>query len=65
MRRIAVGPESAGSSPGPACYGRDGGRPTGTDADLALGRIHPDRFASGRMRLDRHAAVAALREGSG
>ena len=65
MRRIAVGPESAGSEPGPACYGRDGAQPTVTDADLVLGRIHPDRFAGGRMRLDRQAAVAALREGVG
>ena len=65
MRRIEVGPESAGSEPGPACYGRDGGRPTVTDADLVLGRIHPDHFAGGRMRLDRRAAVAALRRGVG
>jgi len=65
MRRIAVGPESAGSEPGPACYGRDGGRPTVTDADLVLGRIHPDHFAGGRMRLDRRAADEALRRGVG
>ena len=65
MRRIAVGPESAGSEPGPACYGREGGRPTVTDADLVLGRIHPDQFAGGRMRLDRQAALAALRQGVG
>ena len=65
MRRIAVGPESAGSEPGPACYGRDGGRPTVTDADLVLGRIDPDHFAGGRMRLDRQAAIAALRRDVG
>ena len=65
MRRIAVGPESAGSEPGPACYARDGERPTVTDADLVLGRIHPDHFAGGRMRLDRQAAVEALRRGVG
>ena len=65
MRRIAVGPESAGSEPGPACYGRDAVQPTVTDADLVLGRIHPDQFAGGRIRLDRQAAVEALRRGVG
>ena len=65
MQRIAVGPESAGSEPGPACYARYGERPTVTDADLVLGRIHPDQFAGGRMRLDRQAAVAALGQGVG
>ena len=65
MRRITVGPESAGSEPGPACYGREGGRPTVTDADLVQGRIHPDQFAGGRMRLDRQAALSALRQGVG
>ena len=65
MRRIAVGPESAASEPGPACYGRDGKRPTVTDADLVLGRIHPDQFSGGRMRLDRQAAIAALEQGLG
>src|SRR5690606_31022100 len=46
--RIAVGPESAGSEPGPACYGRGGLRPTVTDANLALGRIDPEAFSGGR-----------------
>ncbi|MCB2054077.1 MAG: hydantoinase/oxoprolinase family protein [Geminicoccaceae bacterium] len=60
MRRIRVGPQSAGSEPGPACYGLGGDAPTVTDADLLLGRIDPDDFAGGRMRLDADAARAAL-----
>ena len=60
MRRIAVGPESAGAEPGPACYGRGGTEPTVTDADLALGRIDPNAFSGGRLRLDEAAAAAAL-----
>ncbi len=57
---IAVGPESAGSEPGPACYGRGGERATVTDADLVLGRIDPGAFAGGRVTLDRVAAERAL-----
>jgi N-methylhydantoinase A len=60
MGRIAVGPESAGAEPGPACYGRGGTHPTVTDADLALGRIDPARFAAGRLALDGAKAAAAL-----
>ncbi|QEW24123.1 Acetophenone carboxylase gamma subunit (plasmid) [Marinibacterium anthonyi] len=60
LMRVTVGPESASSTPGPACYGRGGDRPTVTDADLALGLIDPDGFAGGRMTLDRSAAEAAL-----
>jgi N-methylhydantoinase A len=60
MRRIRVGPQSAGSEPGPACYGRGGDRPTVTDADVLLGRIEPRGFAGGRMRLDEQAATAAI-----
>lgn len=48
---LRVGPESAGSTPGPICYGRGGTRPTVTDANLALGRIDAARFFGGRMRL--------------
>jgi N-methylhydantoinase A len=48
---LRVGPESAGSTPGPICYGRGGTRPTVTDANLALGRIDRDRFFGGRMTL--------------
>ncbi len=51
LRRIVVGPDSAGSDPGPACYGRGGSAPTVTDADLVLGRIDASRFAGGRITL--------------
>ncbi len=61
LRRITVGPDSAGADPGPACYGRGGMAPTVTDADLALGRIDPTGFSGGRMALDGAAAAAALR----
>jgi N-methylhydantoinase A len=60
MARIAVGPESAGAEPGPACYGRGGMRPSVTDADLAMGRIAPARFAAGTIPLDVDLARAAL-----
>ncbi len=60
LGRIAVGPESAGSEPGPACYGRGGTGAAVTDADLLLGRIDPDDFAGGTMRLETAAATAAL-----
>jgi N-methylhydantoinase A len=60
MRRITVGPESAGSEPGPACYGRGGAQPTVTDADLVLGRIDPVKFAAGRLPLDMGKAATAL-----
>jgi len=60
LNRIAVGPESAGSEPGPACYGRGGQGGTVTDADVALGKIDPDDFAGGRIALDADAAKAAL-----
>jgi N-methylhydantoinase A/oxoprolinase/acetone carboxylase beta subunit len=55
-----VGPRSAGASPGPACYGQGGVEPTISDAHVVLGRIDPERFLGGRMRLDRGAAVAAV-----
>jgi N-methylhydantoinase A len=60
MGRIAVGPESAGADPGPACYGRGGRRPAVTDANLSLGRYDPGRFAGGTMKLDMEAANEAL-----
>ena len=56
---LHVGPQSAGSEPGPVCYGRGGTEPTVTDADLVLGRLDPERFASGRLQLDRDGATAA------
>jgi N-methylhydantoinase A len=59
---LVVGPESAGSVPGPACYGQGGTRPTVTDADVVLGVIDPDRFAGGRFRLRRDLAEDAIRK---
>jgi N-methylhydantoinase A len=59
MSRITVGPESAGSVPGPASYGK-GGEATVTDADLALGRIDAAAFSGGRLPLDTAAAITAL-----
>jgi N-methylhydantoinase A len=56
---LQVGPQSAGSDPGPACYGR-GEKATVTDANLLLGRLHPDHFLGGAMRLDEQRARAAL-----
>ena len=60
MRQIRVGPESAGSEPGPACYGRGGAKPAVTDADLVLGKLDPDNFAGGAMKLDTAASAQAL-----
>ena len=60
LDRIHVGPESAGSEPGPAAYGRGGDDPTVTDADVVLGRIDPDLFAGGAISLDRGRAERAM-----
>ncbi|MFM7779956.1 MAG: hydantoinase/oxoprolinase family protein, partial [Alphaproteobacteria bacterium] len=57
---LKVGPRSAGSEPGPACYGRGGQEPTLTDANLALGLLDAENFAGGTMRLDTRAALSAL-----
>eukprot|EP00119_Amphimedon_queenslandica_P006508 XP_011407484.1 PREDICTED: uncharacterized protein LOC105314803 [Amphimedon queenslandica] len=65
MGRIAVGPESAGSEPGPAAYGRGGAAPTVTDADILLGRIDPSRFAGGSIPLDVAAAQRAVADAIG
>jgi N-methylhydantoinase A len=59
---IAVGPESASSTPGPACYGRGGIDPTVTDANVVLGYLNPAYFAGGTMRLEVAAAVRAIEE---
>ena len=65
MNRISVGPESAGSEPGPVCYGLGGQNPTVTDADVILGRIDPNHFAGGSMQLDHSAAGKALDQSIG
>jgi N-methylhydantoinase A len=57
---IRVGPDSAGSEPGPVCYGRGGGEPTVTDANLILGYLNPDNFAGGQLRLQVPAAIHAI-----
>jgi N-methylhydantoinase A len=54
---LRVGPESAGADPGPICYGR-GVQPTVTDANLLLGRLDPDHFLGGSMKLDRERTIA-------
>ncbi|HEY2527998.1 MAG TPA: hydantoinase/oxoprolinase family protein [Xanthobacteraceae bacterium] len=58
---LRLGPQSAGAVPGPACYGRGGTEPTVTDANLLLGRLRPERFLGGEMRLDVGAAEQALK----
>jgi len=60
MSQIRVGPESAGSEPGPACYGRGGDRPAVTDADLALGKLDPTNFAGGSIELHSDQSIASL-----
>lgn len=60
MNQIRVGPESAGSEPGPACYGRGGDRPAVTDADLVLGKLDPGNFAGGSIALHPDQSEAAL-----
>ena len=60
LGRIQVGPASAGSEPGPACYGRGGTDATVSDADVILGRLDGERFAGGTMRLEQAAAATAV-----
>jgi N-methylhydantoinase A len=60
LGRIQVGPQSAGSEPGPACYGQGGTEATVTDADVALGRIAPEGFAGGSVDLTPALSTAAL-----
>src|SRR5437879_13014368 len=57
---LKVGPRSAGSQPGPACYGLGGSEPTVTDADLLLGYLNPAYFAGGTIAIDVAAARAAV-----
>jgi N-methylhydantoinase A len=57
---LQVGPESAGALPGPVCYGQGGAEVTVSDANLVLGRLRPEAFLGGRMRLDVDAAQVAM-----
>jgi len=57
-----VGPRSAGSMPGPACFSLGGTEPTVTDADVVLGYINPAYYSGGRMKLDKNRAIAAVRD---
>jgi N-methylhydantoinase A len=59
---IKIGPESAGSNPGPACYDRGGLRPTVTDADLVLGYLDPDNYANGFIKLNPKRSVFAIED---
>ncbi|MBS0248700.1 MAG: hydantoinase/oxoprolinase family protein [Proteobacteria bacterium] len=60
MGLLKVGPHSAGSTPGPACYGRGGTNATVTDADVVLGAVDAQKFLGGAMKLDAGAAEAAI-----
>jgi len=60
--RLEVGPASAGSIPGPACYGLGGTRATVTDADIVLGYLNPDNFLGGRMELEADEAIRVIRQ---
>ncbi len=60
LGRLSVGPQSAGSEPGPAAFGKGGTEPTVTDADIVLGLIEPGSFAEGRLKVDVAAAQTAL-----
>ncbi len=60
--RIQVGPRSAGSMPGPACFNLGGSEPTVTDADVVLGYLNPDFYFGGKMRLDKNRSLQAVRE---
>ena len=62
LGRITVGPESAGSEPGPACYDLNGDNATVTDADLILGRLETEGFGDGSMQLDSEAARQSVQE---
>jgi N-methylhydantoinase A/acetophenone carboxylase len=62
QNRVQVGPRSAGSMPGPACFNQGGMDPTVTDADLVLGYINPGYYSGGRMRLDKNRAIQAIRD---
>ena len=59
QNQVQVGPRSAGSMPGPACFNLGGTEPTVTDADVVLGYINPDYYSGGRTRLDKNRSVSA------
>ncbi|MGJ4855263.1 hydantoinase/oxoprolinase family protein [Labrys sp. La1] len=61
-RKISLGPESAGSDPGPICFNRGGTRPTIADCDAILGRLNPDYFLGGKVKLDVEKATRAFKE---
>jgi acetone carboxylase beta subunit len=61
-RKVQIGPESAGSSPGPVCFGKGGKTVTITDCDLVLGYLNPDYFLGGKQKLDKELALAALKQ---
>jgi N-methylhydantoinase A/acetophenone carboxylase len=60
--RLQVGPRSAGSIPGPACFNLGGSEPTVTDADVVLGYLNPEYYFGGKMRLDKNRAIQAVRD---
>lgn len=62
MKRLTVGPDSAGAQPGPACFGQGGTEPTVTDADVVLGLINPKYYLGGKMRMDVDAARRAIED---
>ena len=62
LEQIITGPDSAGSFPGPACYSNGGSMPTITDADLVIGKINPDNFAGGKIKLSKQLADIAITE---
>ena len=62
LGRLTVGPDSAGSTPGPVCYARGGTEPTVTDANVLLGKIDPEFFAGGKVKLELAAAAYAFQE---
>ena len=62
LEQIITGPDSAGSFPGPACYSNGGSMPTITDADLVIGKINPDNFAGGKIKLSKELADKAITE---
>ena len=65
LEQIITGPDSAGSNPGPACYSNGGDNPTITDADLVIGKIDPDKFAEGKIKLSKKIAKNAITENIG